>query len=433
MTDPSFVHLHVHSEYSLLDGAARIERAEVEPGRAHDLHRGRAAGDAGGRRHRPRRRCSARCGSSRRAGPPGVTPILGVEAYVAPGSRFDRNPGEREEKYYHLTLLAENETGYRNLLKLVSYGAPRGLLPPAPHGQAAAGRARRGRDLPLGLPVLRDRRRAPARARTTRARRGRRPSTATSSEPTATSSRSRTTASPTSARSCRRQFELGDELGHPGRGHERPALHAAGGREAARRAPVHPAEEAPVGPETAEVRLRGVLPEERRGDARSSSRERPDACDQTLRIAERVELDLVYGDRAPADQRYHLPRFETPGGIDRDAYLRQLVEAGAAERYGEVTPEIRDRIDHELDVITSMGFGGYFLIVWDLIRHAREQGIRVGPGPRLGRGLGGLLLPADHRPRPAAVRPAVRAVPEPRPRSRCPTSTWTSTSVGATR
>jgi DNA polymerase-3 subunit alpha len=109
-------------------------------------------------------------------------------------------------------------------------------------------------------------------------------------------------------------------------------------------------------------------------------REQPDACDQTLRIAERVNLDLIYGDRAPADQRYHLPRFETPPGLDRDTYLRRLVEEGSAQRYGEVTPEIRARIDHELSVITSMGFGGYFLIVWDLIRHARENGIRVGPG-----------------------------------------------------
>ncbi len=115
-------------------------------------------------------------------------------------------------------------------------------------------------------------------------------------------------------------------------------------------------------------------------EMRALFHERPDACDQTLRIAERVELDLVYGDRAPADQRYHLPRFETPGGLDRDTYLRQLVEEGAAQRYGEVSTEIHERIDHELSVITSMGFGGYFLIVWDLIRHARESGIRVGPG-----------------------------------------------------
>ncbi len=142
--------------------------------------------------------------------------------------------------------------------------------------------------------------------------------------------------------------------------------------------------------------------------------EAPEVCDRTLDIADSVELDLVYGDRAPAEERYHLPRFETPGGIDRDAYLRTLVDEGAAQRYGEIAPEIRERIDHELDVITSMGFGGYFLIVWDLIRYAREQGIRVGPGR--GSAAGSVvcyslrITDLD----PAALRAAVRAVPQPR-------------------
>ena len=175
---------------------------------------------------------------------------------------------------------------------------------------------------------------------------------------------------------------------HPGRGHERPALHAEGRRQAARRAALHPAAEAADRPEAAPVRRRRVLPEERRGDAARVRRSFPTPATTPSRSPSSVELDLVYGDRAPADQRYHLPRFETPGGIDRDTYLRQLVDDGAAGRYGEITPEIRERIDHELGVITSMGFGGYFLIVWDLIRHAREQGIRVGPGRGSAAGLG---------------------------------------------
>ena len=78
---------------------------------------------------------------------------------------------------------------------------------------------------------------------------------------------------------------------------------------------------------------------------------------------------------------YHLPRFDTPGGEALETYLRELVDAGARERYGDPVPaEVRERIDHELGVIIQMGFAGYFLIVWDLIRFAREQGIRVGPG-----------------------------------------------------
>ncbi len=88
----------------------------------------------------------------------------------------------------------------------------------------------------------------------------------------------------------------------------------------------------------------------------------------------------MYGDRAPADQRFHLPRFETPDRKGLEEYLRELVYRGAPERYPTLTDDIRRRIDDELDVITQMGFAGYFLIVWDLIRFARESGIRVGPG-----------------------------------------------------
>src|SRR5438309_1111950 len=113
MSGPGFVHLHTHTEYSLLDGASRIaalfERAAEQGmpaiamtdhgamfGALNFYEAGKAAG---------------------------VKPILGVEAYVAPGSRFDRTPGEDAEKYRHLTILARNETGYRNLLKLVTDAA----------------------------------------------------------------------------------------------------------------------------------------------------------------------------------------------------------------------------------------------------------------------------------------------------------------------
>ena len=109
----------MHSEYSLLDGAARIEPPKSNPGAPTIFSEAKRLGmpavavtDHGSMFG------ALRFFEAGRAA--GVKPILGVEAYVAPGSRFDRNPGESEEKYYHLTLLAENETGYRNLLKLVS-------------------------------------------------------------------------------------------------------------------------------------------------------------------------------------------------------------------------------------------------------------------------------------------------------------------------
>ncbi len=111
-------------------------------------------------------------------------------------------------------------------------------------------------------------------------------------------------------------------------------------------------------------------------------RELPEACDTTLAIAERVQpIDELERILVEHKTEYHLPRFDTPHGEPFDAYLRSLAERGAAERYGDPVPvEVRERLDHELGVITQMGFSGYFLIVWDLIRFAREHGIRVGPG-----------------------------------------------------
>ena len=110
--------------------------------------------------------------------------------------------------------------------------------------------------------------------------------------------------------------------------------------------------------------------------------ELPEACDATLAIAERVQL-LPELERVLVEgtTEYRLPRFETPAGEPLESYLRELVERGAVERYGEpLSTEVIERTDHELSIISKMGFAGYFLIVWDLIRFAREQGIRVGPG-----------------------------------------------------
>src|SRR5919106_966334 len=108
-------------------------------------------------------------------------------------------------------------------------------------------------------------------------------------------------------------------------------------------------------------------------EMREVFRDFPEACDATLDIAEACELELRFGE-------HHLPRFEPPEGRDRETHLRELVQEGMRRRYGEPTEELRARVDQELDIIGRMGFAGYFLIVWDLIRFAREQGIRVGPG-----------------------------------------------------
>jgi DNA polymerase-3 subunit alpha len=96
--------------------------------------------------------------------------------------------------------------------------------------------------------------------------------------------------------------------------------------------------------------------------------EAPDALTNTLRVAEMCQFDLEFGN-------YHLPPFDVPEGHDAQSYLRQLCEAGLQRRYPEITPEIRQRLEHELDIIHRMGFDTYFLIVWDLCRFSKENDI----------------------------------------------------------
>ena len=374
--DPSFVHLHVHSEYSLLDGAARIEAPKYHPdaptifteAARHGMS-AVAVTDHG-----------AMFGALRffetgRA--TGIKPIIGVEAYVAPGSRFERNPGENEEKYHHLTLLAENETGYRNLLKLVSaaylegfYHRPRmdkellaehaegviclsGCLSSELSTLLLAGQDRRAEEaagryrdifgpdrffMELQDHGIADQRRVLPK-QIALARSLAIPLVATNDLHYTVKG----DAKPHDVLLCIQQQKLQSD---PKR----------------------------LRFDSEEFYLKS--PQE----MRRVFHEVPEACDQTLLIAERVDLDLVYGDRAPVDERFHLPRFETPDGKDLESYLRELVYEGAPARYPSMTDDIRRRIDDELDVITQMGFAGYFLIVWDLIRFARESGIRVGPG-----------------------------------------------------
>jgi len=359
-TDRSFVHLHVHSEYSLLDGAARIEEmfaAAADMGMPalaltdHGVMFGALAFYDAAERH-------------------GIKPILGVEAYVAPGRRFDRVPGESEEKYRHLTILARNEAGYRNLLRLVTdahlegfYHKPRidkelladhaeGLI--GLSGCLASETARTllagQRDKAVGVvntyrdifgpenfflelqdhgladqialnPLLAD--------------------------------LSRTTGIPLVAT---------NDLHYTKREHARPhdvllCIQQQKLQTDTQRLKF----------DTDEFYLKSAE------EMRQVFADYPEACDNTLAIAERCDLELTFGE-------LHLPKFDAPDGLSLGVYLRKLVFQGAAERYGTITGEVQSRLETELGVIGSMGFDGYFLIVWDLIHHARERGIRVGPG-----------------------------------------------------
>ncbi|MGZ8625592.1 MAG: DNA polymerase III subunit alpha, partial [Actinomycetota bacterium] len=367
MSGRSFVHLHTHTEYSLLDGASRIEAlfaraAEEEMPALAITDHGAMFGAL----------------SFYEAGiKAGVKPILGVETYVAPSSRFERAPGESEEKYRHLTILAKDETGYRNLLRLVTDAHLEGFYHrPRIDKELLAERAE-------GLIGL---------------------SGCLASEICQLLLNGQDAKAADVAGTFGEIFGAGNffvELQDHGLGDQRKIL--GGLVDLARRVglplvatnDLHYTERADAKPhdvllciqqqklQTDTNRLRFDTDQfylKTADEMREVFRDLPEACDNTLEIAEMCDLKLVYGDDVEPEHRFHVPRFEPPEGLDRDAYLRTLVAEGARQRYGELTPEIEARIEHELEVIISMGFSGYFLIVWDLIRFARESGIRVGPG-----------------------------------------------------
>jgi DNA polymerase-3 subunit alpha len=363
----SFVHLHTHTEYSLLDGASRIDAlfaraAEEEMPALAITDHGAMFGALGFYE------------AGLRAG---VKPIVGVETYVAPSSRFERAPGESEEKYRHLTILARDETGYRNLLRLVTdahlegfYHRPRidkellaeradgliglsGCLASEVSQLLLAGQEQKAEEAAAGYAdvfgpggfflEVQDHGLAEQR------------------------------------RILPRLVELGRRTGLP--------LVATNDLHYTERADAKPhdvllcIQQQKVQTDTNRLRFDSdQFYLKTAEEMREVFRELPQACDATLEIAAMCDLRLAYGDDLPPEQRFHVPRFEPPDGMDRDAYLRRLVEVGVRERYGAGAEAVGERVEHELDVIASMGFSGYFLIVWDLIRFARENGIRVGPG-----------------------------------------------------
>ncbi|MGH9269924.1 MAG: PHP domain-containing protein, partial [Ilumatobacteraceae bacterium] len=314
----------------------------------------------------------------------GVTPVIGTEAYMAHDHRTERptrrgrmddSGGDTEggkKLYYHLTLLAEDDVGYRNLIQLSSraflegyYYKPRldwELLAEHHHGLIATTGC-------LGGQVLQSLLQGDDRGALEKA--------------------------------ARLQDIFGrDHLFVELQDHGLPAQQETNPKllELARQlqAPIlatndshythrhdHEAHGALLCVQTG-----AMLSDPKRfkfegsehylksaAEMRHLFREVPEACDNTLWIAERANVDIDFG----ATQ---LPEFPLPDGFADDAaYLAHLTWEGVRQRWGDDAPEAnRKRVQYELDVIATMGFSSYFLIVWDLIRHAREAGIRVGPG-----------------------------------------------------
>ena len=321
-----------------------------------------------------------------------------------------------QKLYYHLTLLAETVEGYRNLLKLSSaaylegyYYKPRvdwELLERHHDGLIATTGCLGGVVLQALLGGRRRRGRAPGGPAAGHLRQG---------QPL------RRAPGPRHRRPAPHQPPADRDRPPPrcaAAGHQRQPLHPPRGRGRPRRAALRADRSPALGHQPLQLRGHRALPEVGGARCATCSASVPEACDNTLLIAERADVQIELG-------KPSLPEFPVPEHFSGEtyeeralAYLRDLTIEGARERYGDSLPaEVVERLDYELGVIGNMGFAAYFLVVWDLIRFARESGIRVGPGRGSAAGccVAYCLRIVDLDPDP--LRPALRALPEPGPQA----------------
>ena len=370
----SFTHLHVHTEYSMLDGAARLDElvakavADGQPALGITDH-GNMYGIIDFYKE-----CRKQ----------GIKPILGTEAYmahdhrserIARRGRMDDNGGSDEggrKQYYHLTLLAENNTGYRNLIKLSSLAFLEGyfykprmdweLLERHAAGLIATTGC-------LGGHVLQSLLNGDEKGAVEKAGRlqeifGRDNLFVELQDHGLANQRSTNP----------KLVEIARRIGAP--------LLATNDSHYVNQSD-HEAHDALLCVQTGafmrdadRFRFEGTEHYLKTAqEMRHIWREIPEACDNTLLIAERADVEIELGN-------YKLPVFPLPDGFDSDsAYLEHLAWEGAKKRWGDaLPPEVVERVSYELGVIGQMGFSSYFLIVWDLIKYAKDSGIRVGPG-----------------------------------------------------
>lgn len=369
----SFAHLHVHTEFSMLDGAARV--ADLVDAVAADGQPAVAITDHGV--------LYGVVDFVKAANRAGVKPIIGIEAYLTPGSRFDRLP-RRQDKRYHMTILAESDVGYRNLMQLASkayldgyYYKPRidaELL--AQHAEGLIGTSGcLGGHVPQLLGV--DERADDDQLGQERDFEGAVAAAAMYKDILGAGNyfiELQDHGLPAQRRIMEDLLRIADKVdipllaandSHYTHAHEAEAhdallcIQTGSIKSDEDRFKFH-SQEFYV---KSAAQMRSLFPEDRF----------PGACDNTLLIAERAQVNIDF-------DRTLLPPFTVPDGYDEDSYLRHLVLQGAAERYGTLPEEHAARIEYELEVISNMGFSSYFLIVWDLIAYAATQGIRTGPG-----------------------------------------------------
>ena len=300
----------------------------------------------------------------------GLKPILGMEAYVAPGDRRDRSKaGQGERAYYHLVLLARDQEGYRNLVKLSSIGYTEGFYHRPRVDREVL--ARHSGGLIVSSACL-----AGEVARHLMADNpdGAREAAAWYAETFKDRYYLEVQAhdSDGQAQLNERVFSLADEMGLPvvatndshflqKEDHEAHDILLCIGLGKDRDDPDR-------------MRYDDGLYFKSAAEIAERFPDRPDVLENTLAIGDQVDLEF--------ERSYHLPEFPLPEDCtDENAYLVHLATEGAKARYGdELSPEIQERLDYELGVITDTGYTGYFLITWDFIDWAKRHGIPVGPG-----------------------------------------------------
>ncbi len=354
-----YVHLHCHSEYSLLDGAARINNLV---NRAVELNMPAVAITDHGTMF-------GLVDFYRAAKEAGVKPILGCEVYVAPRSRFQKEP-RLDDNQYHLVLLAENEIGYRNLVRLVSAGylegfyykprVDRELLQQHSEGLIALSACLAG-EIP-SLILNGQLEEAKDRACYYRDVFG-----------------ADNFFLELHDHNIPEQKKVNQVLKQISR-EEGIALVASNDVHylSRRDAGVHDVLLCiQTGKAVDETERMSFETEEfyfKTGEEMAAQfADVPEAITNSLRIAERCSVEKDFTQR-------HLPEYNVPDGTDADTYLEQVCYKGLRNRYKDITPEIEERLQYELQVIRQMQYSDYFLIVWDFMEYARKEDVLVGPG-----------------------------------------------------
>ncbi|HEV2096607.1 MAG TPA: DNA polymerase III subunit alpha, partial [Chthoniobacterales bacterium] len=361
MSADSFVHLHLHTEYSLLDGAVRMKElmrkaAEFEmPAVAITDH-----GNLYGAIEFYQEATNA-----------GIKPIIGCEAYMAPGSIKDR-PNNQRDAAYHFTLLAKDETGYRNLVKLISTAHLDGfhykpridkeLLAAHAAGLIGMSACLKGE---INMAIQSDNlAKARQSAADFRDIFGAENFFLELHDHGIEAQGKCNRMLPAIAREFGLGLVAANDVHFLERGHHEAhdvMICIGTGRM------VHDERRMHYVPELyfkSAEQMRALFPDH------------PEAITNTLEIAERCNLELEFG-------RSKYPEYPAPPGKTRESYLRELCYKGLHERYGDragTDTALIQRLDYEVDVLEKTGFVSYFLIVWDFIHFAKQRGIPVGPG-----------------------------------------------------